>query len=403
MDSKYYEYLNNIIDNDGLVSNVNYNFSESPSTQQYHSVAAHDNPDYAQAIGDIYRWGDVNRAKFNMDLGLTSALNRKKYLEKMRDEQRAYAEKLKNEQRAYNEKQQAKAWARADAKAKELRDQQLNDMKFQLAMRFWDKEQEEPRNISGYTPYRTNNYNTNLDLDQLAQERQDLIDVGNKLFAPENLSGNSINEMLYNALMAEKQHQQNVKDYNKKAANIRSNYQEDLLRNAAENTYLTGAPNTLFHRNRASDILSKNDDRSYAAKLINEDPFLGLTHLTKYDKSRDLDQFMRDYNAVSIPGWNTDTQTSALKTLLQQMGYNTNTMAPLYSAETDTNYIYDNSTGTFYELAKDDLTNNYTLVPIQQVEDQHKFKLGKLFNNLVRESGIVTPRILNERPDNFGE
>ena len=48
-----------------LVTNLNYNFAESPSTQVYHQVAARDNPDYAQAIGDIYRWGDVNRANFN--------------------------------------------------------------------------------------------------------------------------------------------------------------------------------------------------------------------------------------------------------------------------------------------------------------------------------------------------
>lgn len=387
-----------------LVTNLNYNFAESPSTQTYHNVAAYDNPDYAQAIGDIYRWGDVNRANFNLNLDYITDLNNKQYLDAIQKEQRAYAKQLRDEQRAYNEKQQAKAWARADAKAKEARDQALSDKRFQLALALLNRQQKDPRNIAEYTPYRTNNTNISTDLDQLAQERQDLINAGNNLFTPENLTGNSPNEILYNALMAEKQHQQNVADYNKKANSIRSDYQEDLLQNAANNSYLTGMFNiSPWNHNRAEQLLSNNDDRSYAAKLISEDPFLGLTHQTKEAKSQMLNQFMRNYNAVSVPGWDTDLDTKVLQNILINLGYDTTSMAPLYSGDTDTNYIYDNNTSTIYELAKDDNTEQFTLVPVQKLDNPHKFSLGRLFKNVSRDTGASFPLIKSQRPDNFGE
>lgn len=401
--ANYQDYLKNVLDDDGLVTNVNYNFQESPATQQYHFVAAKDNPDYAQAIGDIYRWGDINRSNFNLGLDFAYNKGRKDYLEKTRDEQREYAKQLRDEQRAYNEKQQAKAWARADARAKELRDQQLEDQKYQLALRLFDRQQQNPRDIASATPYRTSNTNIDVNLDDLRNERQELINKGNTLFAPENLSGDSANEILYNALMAEKQHQQDVKNYNAKANQIRSNYQEDLLRNAAENAYLTGTYQYLG-KNRAAKLLSNNDDRSYAAKLISENPFVGLTHQTKEAKSRMLADFMRDYNALDSNGWNNE-ENSALASELQQSGYDLNQTAPLFSIDeqgNETDYVFDNKTGTIYEVGEDDQTGNVVLVPIESVE-QHKFSLGQLFSNLGYGTGAISRRILSERPENFGE
>ena len=402
--ANYQDFLKNILDDDGLVTNVNYNFQESPATQQYHSVAARDNPDYAQAIGDIYRWGDINRSNFNLGLDFAYNKGNKDYLEKTRDEQRAYAKQLRDEQRAYNEKQQARAWARADAKAKELRDQQLEDMKFKIALENFNKVQNTPRDIASFTPYRTNNTNINIDLDQLAQERQDLIDVGNKLFAPENLSGNSLNEIKYNALMAERQHQQDIADYNTKARDIRSNYQEELLRNAAENPYLTGL-GQYFGNNRASKYLMNNDDRSYAAKMISEDPFFGITHQTKEKKARMLANFMHDYNALDTNGWNSDDYNKILAKGLAQSGYDISQMAPLVSYDENGNekdYVFDNNTATIYEIAENDNTNMLQLVPITSIEP-HTNDLSNLFKNIGYGTKIMSPRVTTPRPENFGE
>ena len=388
-----------------LVTNLNYNFAESPSTQVYHQVAARDNPDYAQAIGDIYRWGDVNRANFNLNLDYMTDLNNKQYLDAVQKEQRAYAEKLRNEQRAYNEKQQAKAWARADAKTKELRDQQLNDQKYQLALKLLDRQQQNPRDIASFTPYRTNNTNIDLDLNALRDERQNLIDVGNKLFAPENLSGSSPNEMLYNAIMSERQHQQDVKNYEAKASQIRSPYQEDLLRQAANGSYLTSGNS--YNTTRARDVLMNNDDRSVAAKMISETPFFGLTHQSKLAKSETLQDFMYDYNALDTGGWNSDEYNQILAKDLQQNGYDISTMTPLisYDEQGDSrDYVFDANTGTVYEVGEDDNTGATVLVPIKTTDNLHQFNLRRLFDNIAEYGGLKGKRSINaERPNNFGD
>lgn len=89
-----YDYINNVADSDELVTGINYNMQESPTTSAYHQIAAQDNPDYAQAIGDIYRYGDINRANFNLGMNVLAGLSNKKYLEKIQQDQRAYAEQL---------------------------------------------------------------------------------------------------------------------------------------------------------------------------------------------------------------------------------------------------------------------------------------------------------------------
>lgn len=63
------------IDKDALLNTIAYNYTESPSTQAYLSTAAANNPDYAQMIGNIARFGDIDRANFNLGLQALTANN----------------------------------------------------------------------------------------------------------------------------------------------------------------------------------------------------------------------------------------------------------------------------------------------------------------------------------------
>ena len=97
--------LFNLIKSEYTMDPVNYNLQESPSTQQYHSVAAQNNPDYAQVIGDLYRFGDINRANFNLGLDLLFSGKRNQYLEQKEQERRKWAEDLADKN--YNRQRQA--------------------------------------------------------------------------------------------------------------------------------------------------------------------------------------------------------------------------------------------------------------------------------------------------------
>ena len=150
--------------------------------------------------------------------------------------------------------------------------------------------------------------------------------------------------------------------------------------------------------------MSNNDDRSYAAKLISENPFVGLTHQTKEAKSRMLADFMYKYNALDSNGWNNE-ENSALASELQQSGYDLNQTAPLFSIDeqgNETDYVFDNKTGTIYEVGEDDQTGNIVLVPIESVE-MHKFNLSQLFRNIGYGTGAISRRVTTPRPENFGE
>lgn len=357
------------------IFDVDYDLQESPSTQAYHRVAAQDNPDYAQAIGDMYRWGDVNRAKFKTDLDMLSGLNKREYLQQVQQEQRDYAKQLRDEQRAYNEKQQAKAWARADAKAKELRDQQLRDMQFKIALEHADRETPDLRDLSKYTGYRDVG---GVDRQKLTDDRNNLINAWNNVYNPENLVGSSPYEILYNALQNERQIANDIDEYNnQRMFDIINRDVENTYRDRSNSAYLTSTKSILENETNAPELW-ENDTRGYAAKTISENPFRRLTHGTKGNKAEFLDTFMKEHNAVDPNGWDTDTDTKLFQMRLNSAGYDTTNLAPLFGEINGEviPYVFDSSTGTIYELGKDE-QNNDVLVPVDQMETN---LLGRLFN-----------------------
>lgn len=84
------------IDKDALVNSIAYNIAESPSTQAYYNVAARNNPDYAQAIADIKKFGDINRANFNLGLQALTTNNAVKAAREQEDRQFARQKELIN-------------------------------------------------------------------------------------------------------------------------------------------------------------------------------------------------------------------------------------------------------------------------------------------------------------------
>lgn len=79
------------IDKDALVNSIAYNITESPSTQAYYNIAASNNPDYAQAIADIKKFGDIGRGNFNLGMQALAQSNAKKRQDELLD--RAFKEK----------------------------------------------------------------------------------------------------------------------------------------------------------------------------------------------------------------------------------------------------------------------------------------------------------------------
>lgn len=84
------------IDKDALLNTIAYNYAESPSTQAYLSTAAANNPDYAQMIGNIARFGDIDRANFNLGLQALTANNAAKAAREKEDRTFARQKELIN-------------------------------------------------------------------------------------------------------------------------------------------------------------------------------------------------------------------------------------------------------------------------------------------------------------------
>ena len=89
------------INPDDLLTTIAYNMQESPSTQAYQSVAAQDNPDWAGFVGSIYRQGDIDRAKFNLDLQTLTASNAAKAARDKEDREFARQKELINLKRKH--------------------------------------------------------------------------------------------------------------------------------------------------------------------------------------------------------------------------------------------------------------------------------------------------------------
>lgn len=89
------------INPDDLLTTIAYNMQESPSTQAYQSVAAQNNPDWAGFVGSIYRQGDIDRAKFNLDLQTLTASNAAKAARDKEDREFARQKELINLKRKH--------------------------------------------------------------------------------------------------------------------------------------------------------------------------------------------------------------------------------------------------------------------------------------------------------------
>lgn len=72
----------------GGIGNATFDYNESPSTQTYTQNASQQlNAGYNQMLADIHRMGDVNTAKFNMDLKALNAGLENKYKEELKDKE----------------------------------------------------------------------------------------------------------------------------------------------------------------------------------------------------------------------------------------------------------------------------------------------------------------------------
>lgn len=108
------------IDKDALVNTLAYNYAESPSTQAYLSTAAANNPDYAQMIGNIARFGDIDRANFNLGMQALAQTNAKKRQDELSAKMFQRQKALIDHQAAAQEKQRKAMQAEADARALSL-------------------------------------------------------------------------------------------------------------------------------------------------------------------------------------------------------------------------------------------------------------------------------------------
>jgi len=72
----------------GGIGNATFDYNESPSTQTYTQNASQQlNAGYNQMLADIHRMGDINTAKFNMDLKALNAGLENKYKEELKDKE----------------------------------------------------------------------------------------------------------------------------------------------------------------------------------------------------------------------------------------------------------------------------------------------------------------------------
>ena len=72
----------------GGIGNATFNYNESPSTQTYTQNASQQlNAGYNQMLADIHRMGDINTAKFNMDLKALNSGLENKYKEELREKE----------------------------------------------------------------------------------------------------------------------------------------------------------------------------------------------------------------------------------------------------------------------------------------------------------------------------
>lgn len=340
-----YDYINNVADKDGLITGINYNMQESPTTSAYHQIAAQDNPDYAQAIGDIYRYGDINRVNFNLGMNVLAGLNNKKYLEKVQKEQRAYAEQL------------------ADKKFEQQKE--LVKLKNMFALRNLAPRLSAPRtatpnntyiNSKGETIERPEDYKYTI-AEEI--EQKDLPKAQN-LYTTEGFSGSNINnynqniandqkmylDLMYNALNDPQKYPGTSK--------IETNYLMNKLINDyinKVNAYNAQQKQLIENSNRDVDEYSGNN--YITNKILElEDPYnpsFGVVN----NKNRMLKEFLEQNNArIPVNGWETSPDIQQIYLNLLNNNIDLNYKYPITNNNGEV-FLYDILNGTIDEVLID--------------------------------------------------
>ena len=367
-----YDYINNVADKDGLVTGINYNMQESPTSSAYHQIAAQDNPDYAQAIGDIYRYGDINRANFNLGMNTLAGLSNKKYLEKVQQEQRAYAEqladkkferekelfKLKNMFALRNLAPRLNSTGSKNVTINNNGEtiQKPEDYKYKLATEM------EGRNLPEVNEfYNKEGFNgansTGLNIDKTKKEAQYLQTMRAALLDPYNYPGTSEQETKFLLDKLFNKYMQQIEAFNNKA----EPYQNIALQNDVDvgNNYISNQINA-------------------------EDPDIKLKN-----------ELLKDYlvdNNLQLPtnGWNNSPETQQVYMYLENSGIDLTNRYPIDVS--DNIILYNTDTGSIESLTEDD-SGNLSLQTIQQIE--HPVPLSERFSGLTNLFGNIKNKLSN--------
>lgn len=375
-----YDYINNVADKDGLVTGINYNMQESPTTSAYHQIAAQDNPDYAQAIGDIYRYGDINRANFNLGMNVLAGLSNKKYLENIQKEQRAYAEQLANkkfeqEKELFKLKNMfalrnlAPKLNTVNNRSVTVNDkgetiQKPEDYKYKLATEIGNKNLPEVNEFYNKEGFNGAN-STGLDIDKAKKEAQYLQVMREALLNPTNYPGTSEAETRFLVDKLFNDYVQAVESFNNRA----EPYQNIAMQNNANvgNNYIS------------NQIKAEDPD----AKLKNEL----------------LKNYLADNN-IQLPtnGWNNSPETQQVYMYLENSGIDLTNRYPIDVS--DNIILYNTDTGSIESLIEDD-SGNLALQTIQQIEQPKTF--SESFNNFKNSLDDTRFYLANAIPYLFGK
>lgn len=368
-----YDYINKVNTDDGLVTNVNYNFQENPSTQAYHQIAAQNNPDYAQAIGDVYRWGDINRANNNLNLDVLSKLNNKKYLEKIQNEQRLYAEQLADK-KFEQQKELLRLKSMFDLRniAKNLNSKNtvvnntnnttenpiVADYKYKLAT---EMDSKDIPTINEY--YNTEGFNgiksTDLNLDEIKKEAEYLNKIRSVLTDPTYYPGNTEAETRYKLDKLFNNYIDRVNNFNNQA---------ELYQNTAAQS------NADIGKNFISNQIDPQD-------------------LEFDNKNNTLKNYIIENNAqIPTSGWESTPELQQIGMYLMNNDIDLSNRYPIQNG--DDIVLYNTANGTIESLNLDE-DGNISLQTMKQIEQPTEYMtIGEKLNdlgNLIKDARYVIP------------
>ena len=325
------------IDKDALVNSIAYNIAESPSTQTYYHVAAANNPDYAQAIADIKKFGDINRANFNLGLQALTANNAVKAAREQEDRQFARQKELMNLRRKQ---------ALADRDRAE---------RLQLLM------MPEEELLSGVTNWQNN----------VNPEQQNLINQYNTLASAKNNAQN-LEDYLINSKKLEKLKKAHMFDSSVEAPTTDTNKNEYIHGNVSPFKKRMWGLAGLFGNNEGQNKINALEDLANKSKnVFNREDRPTNTGLRRLFNNivgdtdlYNLENFMRTKQVGQIP-WNANNKTITLAKILMNspeikelFGSNDLNNYQLLTDPTtfgiDKTYIVDKNTNKPYQILVDE-------------------------------------------------